>query len=153
AAVGADLVMFTENAKTGWNQASQQCQTEGMTLATLDETTNNYLKSLMGYSWYQNYGKIEFWIGLYDSDPSDTSSSGGYQWAADCAPLHSGGLGVASGWAGWGSGEPQNTGDSFCVALTKDTAEWRTFKCDSLFQFLCQRTRSEILSESFQTDA
>nr|KAG5688622.1 hypothetical protein BaRGS_033438 [Batillaria attramentaria] len=56
AAVGADLVMFTENAKTGWNQASQQCQREGMTLATLDETTNNYLKSLMGYSWYQNYG-------------------------------------------------------------------------------------------------
>nr|KAG5706926.1 hypothetical protein BaRGS_021432 [Batillaria attramentaria] len=51
-----DFVMFTENAKTGWNPAKQHCESLGMKLATLDQTANDYIISLMSESWYQDYG-------------------------------------------------------------------------------------------------
>ncbi|KAK7497380.1 hypothetical protein BaRGS_00011424 [Batillaria attramentaria] len=131
----ADFVMYTDQAKTGWNSAKEYCESVGMTLATLDQTANDYLISLIPQSWYKD-GKRDFWLGLWDSHPDNTSASAaGYRWVEGCAPL------ASSPWVGWAAGEPMNTVDSFCVAADSRTGEWMSLRCDSALQFLCKRTK------------
>ena len=75
----------------------------------------------------------DFWIGIFDSDISDESlSDSGYAWSTSCAPL-------STSWTNWKSGEPQNTADSFCIAMFKDSPRWRSAKCNEVRPFLCRQ--------------
>nr|KAG5706923.1 hypothetical protein BaRGS_021429 [Batillaria attramentaria] len=55
--------MYTDQAKTGWNSAKEYCESVGMTLATLDQTANDYLISLIPQSWYKD-GRTGEWMSL-----------------------------------------------------------------------------------------
>ena len=75
----------------------------------------------------------DFWIGIFDSDISDERlSDSGYAWSTSCAPL-------STSWTNWKSGEPQNTADSFCIAMFKDSPRWRSAKCNEERPFLCRQ--------------
>ncbi|KAK7497376.1 hypothetical protein BaRGS_00011420 [Batillaria attramentaria] len=131
----ADFVMFSDQAKKGWNPARQHCESMGMTLATLDQPAAAYLASLRLLDWYTEAGETDFWIGLWDARILDHSQSG-YRWVDDCSSLANG------SWMGWESEEPLNTDDHFCVGANMNTGEWKTFVCDSALQFLCRKPKA-----------
>ena len=80
-----------------------------------------------------SFREDDFWIGIFDSNISDERlSDSGYAWSTSCAPL-------STSWTNWKPGEPQNTADSFCIAMFKDSPRWRSAKCDERRPFLCRQ--------------
>ncbi|KAK7497379.1 hypothetical protein BaRGS_00011423 [Batillaria attramentaria] len=133
----ADFVMFSDQAKKGWNPAREHCESMGMTLATLDQEANDYLAGVAYQDWYKTHANSDFWVGLFDASILDqTSAASGYRWVDDCSSL------ADSSWVGWESGSPQSTNDHLCVCAAKDSVEWRTMMCDLPLQFLCQKPKS-----------
>lgn len=112
---GGNGYMFCD-AELDWWTAKQECETDGMHLAKIDNSQEN---TFLGDEAYQGSSSL-IWTGGYD-DPSD-----GWVWY-DGSPF---------GWINWASGEPA-PGKRDCTQLLDDYT-WGTKLCDSSARYVCE---------------
>ncbi|XP_070205051.1 uncharacterized protein [Littorina saxatilis] len=114
-----------------WNSARAACDSVDMTLATIDLHAFAFLFSS---SFRRHFQKDRhFWIGLYDENTrNQTSSMGEYRWVDRCQAVH-------PLWMFWDQDFPGDSAGQFCVYAANTNLKWRTDKCSAKHQYLCQR--------------
>nr|AJA37883.1 C-type lectin [Littorina littorea] len=120
---------MVEREGKDWNSARAVCDSVDMTLATIDLYSFAFLFSSRFRRHFQK--DRHFWIGLYDENTrNQTSSMGEYRWSDRCQAVQH---------LFWGQGFLGDSAGEFCVYAANTDLRWRTDKCSAKHQYLCQR--------------
>ncbi|KAK6969768.1 macrophage mannose receptor 1 [Biomphalaria glabrata] len=103
-----------------WLDARTACQTAGGDLTSITSVQEQFFLSGRLMSMAGNF----FWIGA-----NDRATEKGFEWT-DKSPF---------AFLNWNAGQPDNSGESDCVVITKATGRWDDLPCNSRYGFICKR--------------